>query len=149
MIRYTLRCAEGHDFDSWFQSAEAFEALEGKGLLSCAICGGGEVKKAMMAPRVAKGGTPQTTPAPAKPEAESLSAPRNPMEDALRKLRDHVEKNSTYVGGNFAREARAIHLGEAPDRLIHGEAKPQDAKALIEEGVPVAPLPFIPKNRST
>jgi hypothetical protein len=146
MIRYTLKCAEGHEFESWFQSAEAFEALETRGMLSCSHCGGSEVRKAMMAPRVASGGA---EPAPAADTPAKLSALASPMEEALQRLRRHVEENSTYVGGNFAREARAIHLGDAPDRLIHGEANPEEARALIEDGVPVAPLPFLPKNRST
>lgn len=144
MIRYTLKCADGHSFDSWFKSAEAFEALEGRGMLSCSVCGGGDVQKAMMAPRVAKSAPVAQDTAPPK-----LSEPATPMEEALKALRKHVEENSTYVGGNFASEARKIHLGEAPDRLIHGEAKPEEAKALIEDGIPVAPLPIIPKNRST
>jgi len=146
MIRYTLKCADGHSFNSWFKSADAFEALEGRGMLSCSVCGSGDVQKAMMAPRVA-------TSAPVS-EAETatapnLSQPDTPVEEALSALRKHVEENSTYVGGNFASEARKIHLGEAPERLIHGEAKPEEAKALIEDGIPVAPLPIIPKNRST
>lgn len=146
MIRYSLKCADGHAFDSWFQSAEAFEALETKGLVSCAVCGGTDVSKAMMAPGVAKGGdAPAATPSP----APTLTTPATPVEEALARLRAHVEAHSTYVGGNFVREARAIHLGEAPERMIHGEAKPEDAKALIEDGVPVAPLPIIPKDRST
>lgn len=144
MIRYTLRCADGHSFDSWFKSADAFEALEGRRMLSCSVCGGSEVQKAMMAPGVAKSAAQPGVKTPVK-----LSQPENPMEEALKALRKHVEENSTYVGGNFAREARKIHLGEAPDRLIHGEAKPEEAKALIEDGIPVSPLPIFPKNRST
>ena len=66
---------------------------------------------------------------------------------ALAQMRKHVEANSTYVGGNFAKEARAMHLGDAPERAIHGEAKPAEAKALIEDGVPVMPLPFMPKSK--
>ncbi|PIV76089.1 MAG: DUF1178 domain-containing protein [Rhodobacteraceae bacterium CG17_big_fil_post_rev_8_21_14_2_50_65_11] len=151
MIRYTLKCAEGHEFDSWFQSADAFEALETRGLVSCAVCGGSGVSKAMMAPGVAKRG--EATIAPPTPshalEKPSLTTPATPMEVALAKLRAHIEAHSTYVGGNFAREARAIHLGEAPERMIHGEAMPEEAKALIEDGVPIAPLPIIPKDRST
>ena len=144
MIRYTLKCADGHSFDSWFKSAEAFEALEGRGMLACSICGSDKVQKAMMAPRVSK-----SAPEPEAKTPPKLSQPENPMEEALSALRKHVEENSTYVGGNFASEARKIHLGESPDRLIHGEAKPEEAKALIEDGIPVAPLPIIPKNRST
>ncbi len=140
MIRYSLRCADGHAFESWFQSASAFDELSGRGLVSCAICGGSEVTKAMMAPRV-------TSKDEAK-VARPLSQPRHPAEEALRAMREHVEKNSTYVGGNFAREARAMHVGDAPEKIIHGEANPQEAKALIEDGVPILPLPVLPGGKA-
>ncbi len=140
MIRYSLKCAEGHSFDSWFQSAEAFESLTASGHLTCAICGGTEVEKAIMAPGVAK-----TEPAEA---SGPLSAPASPAEQAVRHMREYLEKNSTYVGGEFADEARKIHLGDAPDRLIHGEAKPEEARALIEDGVPIAPIPGLPKSKA-
>lgn len=147
MICYTLKCADGHSFDSWFKSAEAFEALDGRGMLSCSVCGGSDVKKAMMAPRVSKSAPMAEAKGGAEPP--KLSQPDTPMEQALTALRKHIEANSTYVGGNFAAEARRIHLGDALDRLIHGEAKPEEARALIEDGIPVAPLPIFPKNRST
>jgi len=165
MIRYALKCDQGHGFESWFQSSGAFEALDARGLVSCAVCGSTEVHKAIMAPRVvtdkdaapAKGPAPAATPAPqprAAPApgqaapAPSLSAPATPAEQALKAMRDHLEKSSTYVGGKFAEEARRIHLGDAPQRTIHGEANPEEARALIEDGIPVAPLPFVPKSRS-
>lgn len=146
MIRYTLKCTEGHSFDSWFKSADAFEALEARGLLSCAVCGSDEVQKAMMAPRVTT--QAPTGAAPSEETLPSLSGPVTKMDEALQAFRKHLDDNSTYVGGNFASEARRIHLGEAPERLIHGEAKPEEAKALIEDGIPVAPLPVVPKDRS-
>ncbi len=140
MIRYTLRCADGHAFESWFQSASAFDELSGRGLVSCAICGGSAVSKAMMAPRV--------TSKDAAKMARPLSQPRHPAEEALRAMREHLEKNSTYVGGNFAREARAMHVGDMPEKIIHGEANPQEAKALIEDGVPILPLPVLPGGKA-
>jgi hypothetical protein len=144
MIRYALKCAEGHSFESWFQSADAYEALAGKGLVSCAVCGGSRVTKALMAPRVsaAEEGPPRAVP------DRPLSAPAHPAEQMLRALREHLKKNSTYVGGRFAQEARAMHLGEADERAIHGEASPAEAKALIEEGVPIAPLPILPPDKT-
>jgi len=143
MIRYTLKCADGHSFDSWFKSAEAFEALVARDLLSCSVCGNDAVQKAMMAPQVTK------KPADPSPDARvSLSGPVTQMEAALSAFRKHLDDNSNYVGANFAKEARSIHLGEAPERLIHGEANPEEAEALIEDGIPVAPLPVLPKNRS-
>lgn len=145
MIRYTLKCSEQHSFDSWFKSADAFEALLRRGLLSCSVCGCDDVQKAMMAPQVKKK-TGDAAPDPGR--HVSLSGPANQMEAALAAFRKHLDENSTYVGSNFAQEARNIHLGEAPERLIHGEANPEEARALIEDGVPVAPLPVMPKARS-
>lgn len=145
MIRYALKCAEGHSFDSWFQSADAFDALAARGMVSCAVCGGVEVSKALMAPRVTGGDAPE---APAKPEARPLSTPAHPAEQMLRAMREHLARHSTYVGGRFAEEARAMHLGERAEQPIHGEAKPDEARALIEEGIPIAPLPFLPPDKA-
>lgn len=149
MIQYSLKCPEGHAFDSWFQSAAAFEKLSGAGLVSCAVCGRTEVEKAIMAPRVrpARNATTPGQDAPQPPDG-ALSRPANPAEQALADLRKKIEANSDYVGGNFAAEARAIHAGDAPERPIYGEAKPEEAKSLIEDGVPVAPLPFIPERKT-
>jgi hypothetical protein len=145
MIRYTMKCEEKHSFDSWFHSAAAFDKLNSAGLVACAICGSTDVKKAIMAPgvrparRAAKGQTekPADTPTPGP-----LSEPASPAEQAVREMRKKIEENSENVGREFAREARAIHDGEAPLRPIFGEAKPEEAKNLIEDGVPVAPLPW-------
>ena len=140
MIQFSLRCDRDHRFDSWFQSAAAFDKLKAAGMVGCAVCGSTEVDKALMAPRV------QTSheDAPARP----LSAPAHPAEQALRALREHVEKTSEYVGTAFATEARAIHSGDAPERPIWGEARGDEAKRLIEDGIPVAPLPFRPSRGS-
>ena len=141
MINYTLKCANEHRFDSWFQSADAFEKLKAAGMVSCAICGDSAVEKAMMAPRVRparSASEPQESEAPARP----LSTPASPAEQALAELKRQIEKNSDYVGNKFASEARAMHEGSAPERAIYGEARPEEAKALIEDGVPVTPLPF-------
>lgn len=138
MIRYALTCANRHDFESWFASAEAFDALAGAGHLSCPDCGSAEVKKALMAPGVStrKEGPPD------------LRAPATDRERALAELRRKVEENADYVGLNFATEARAIHEGDAPARSIWGEAALEDAKALLEDGVPVAPLPGLPRSKT-
>lgn len=150
MIQYSLKCEQDHSFDSWFQSASAFEKLQSAGLVSCAICGSGKVKKSIMAPRVTTSRTKASAPAVAEAPAPtpSLSEPASPAEQAIAEMRKQVEKNSTYVGNDFASEARAMHEGEAPERQIHGEAKPEDAKKLVEDGIPVVPLPFM-TNRKT
>lgn len=141
MIQFSLRCAEGHQFDSWFQSADAFDKLRAKGHLSCAVCGGSSVEKSVMAPRV------RTARDQVKPSGP-LSTPASPAEQALARLRAHVEANTEYVGLNFAAEARAMHDGDAPERPIYGEARPEEARKLLEDGVPVTPLPFRPGRKS-
>jgi hypothetical protein len=179
MIQYTLKCSNGHRFDSWFQSAAAFDTLQARGLITCTSCSSTEVEKAIMAPRVQSGrqseaakreaavreatesaaetsaNTSANTPTSATtdaPQALSLSAPRTEQEQALeRKLAEikrQVEENSEYVSDTFAQEARAMHVGDAPERAIHGEANLKEAKELIEDGVPVVPLPFSPKRKT-
>lgn len=145
MIRYALRCARGHEFDSWFQSAAAFDRLEAAGRLACATCGGHEVGKALMAPSV------QTDPA-ARPEPATgpavadrpLAAPGDEVERLLAAMRRHVEATSDYVGLDFVAEVRGMHDGVAPVRPVWGEARLDEARALIDDGIPVAPLPFRP-----
>jgi hypothetical protein len=144
MIRYTLTCKTGHGFDSWFQNAAAFEDLKAGGLLACPVCGDAGVEKALMAPAVVPKRSAQTTGA-GTPATQPLQAPsQSDLETAIAALRKHVEENSEYVGLNFAVEARRMHDGDAPARAIYGEARPDEARKLVEDGLPVAPLPFLP-----
>lgn len=139
MISYSLKCDNDHTFDSWFASADAFDKLSGADMVTCNICGSTKVQKAIMAPRVSTGKAAETTP---------LMAPDDHTARAIQEMRKKIEANSDYVGKNFAAEARKIHLGDAPERSIYGEAKPEEAKSLIEDGINVVPLPFMP-NRKT
>ena len=140
MIRYSLKCDQGHAFESWFASASAFDALKKAGHLTCAQCGSAQVEKALMAPSVSN--------ADGDTAARALAPVAGGPEEKLAALRRHVEENSDYVGTDFVNQARAMHLGDAPERAIWGEARFDEARALAEEGVPVAPLPFIPKART-
>ena len=142
MIRYSLKCEAGHGFDSWFKGDEAFSALKAAGQVACPVCGVTKVEKELMAPAVRP--ARKAAAAPARPD---LSAPGSDLEEKIAALRRQIEENSEYVGMNFAAEARAIHSGDAPERAIHGEAKPDEARAMIEEGLPVAPLPFLPARK--
>ena len=148
MIQFSLKCSEGHTFDSWFQSTDAFDKLSASGMVACVVCGSSDVTKAIMAPRVrpARSAAKKTEPR-TQPEPVSLSAPANSAEEALAEMRKQVEKNSDYVGMKFAEEARAMHNGDAPERSIYGEARLDEAKSLIDDGVPVAPLPFRPQRK--
>jgi hypothetical protein len=142
MIRYSLKCAADHSFDSWFQSATAFDALAASGHVTCPVCGSAEISKTLMAPAVSPARN-SATPSIDKP----LSTPANPQEEALAAMRAEVEANSDYVGKSFVTEARKMHEGTAPPRAIHGEARLDEAKKLVEDGVPVMPLPFLPPRK--
>ena len=140
MIRYALKCREGHVFESWFQSAQAFDALVKAGHVTCVECGSVDVSKALMAPRVMAKAELTTEPK-GEPEREGDA------DVAIAQMRKQVEENATYVGGNFAQKAREMHEGISPETSIYGEASLTEAKALIEDGVPVMPLPFKPKQK--
>lgn len=148
MIQFSLRCSNDHRFDSWFQSSDAYDKLERAGMVTCVICGVTSVSKAVMAPRVRPARDAAPVPVPAAPTVPAGAAPATPAAQALAALKNHIETHSDYVGQDFAREARAIHDGTAPDRAIYGEARTEDARRLIEDGVPIAPLPFIPRRKT-
>jgi len=131
MIRYNLKCAEAHEFEAWFRSSAAYDEQRAAGHVRCAVCGSAEVEKAVMAPSLASGAEP------------NLSAPASPAEAALREMRHQIETTSDYVGRDFAAEARRIHDGESDKRSIWGEASLGDAKALKDDGIPVAPIPWM------
>ncbi len=139
MIRYALRCDKAHEFESWFASAAGYDALRAAGHVACPACGSAHVEKALMAPQVATGEAA---------ERPRLDQPQSEAEVALAELRRQIEANSEYVGMNFAAEARAIHDGDAPARSIYGETRGDEARKLIEDGVPVAPLPFLPGRKA-
>lgn len=138
MIRFALKCDKDHRFESWFASGEAFDTLKSQGHVACAICGSDAVQKDIMAPRVSA----------ARAADQPLSTPASPAEQAVAELRKQVEKNADYVGKSFAKEAREIHDGSAPDRAIYGEANAKEARKLIEDGIPVLPLPFTPNRKA-
>ncbi len=140
MIRYSLTCNDGHSFDSWFQSAAGFDALRAAGQVTCISCGSTDVSKALMSPTVVS--DKAALPVPGAP----LRTPASAAEAAMAELRRKVEENADYVGMSFAAEARAIHNGDAPERSIWGETRPDEAMQLIADGIAVAPLPFMPKR---
>jgi hypothetical protein len=143
MIRYTLKCPAEHRFEAWFASSADFDRLRAAGHVTCVVCGGGGVEKTLMAPSVAV-----ARPEAAAPETETETAPlaRPPAARALAELRRRLLEKAEGVGRDFAREARRIHAGEAPDRPIWGEAQAEEARALLEDGIPVAPLPPDPSK---
>jgi len=156
MIRYNLRCEKGHAFESWFQSSTAYESQEKRKLVNCPACGSVKVERAIMAPQiVSKKGRDIAAPTPA-PVAEAAAPASTPLLMAqerelrakLKELRDHIVKNADNVGERFPNEARKMHYGDIEHRPIYGEASPDEARALIDEGVEVSPLPVLPEDRN-
>lgn len=165
MIVFDLECrAGGHRFEGWFASSDDFASQQARGLVTCPACGAPEVDKALSAPRLTRKGnqlpdtfTPPAAPAalpsvmpPSAPAGAVSAAPIPPEAAAMLKAVAAVQaemlKSSTWVGENFAEDARAMHYGEKDAAMIHGRASPEDVKSLIEEGVPVAPVlvPVVP-----
>ncbi|MCU0985308.1 MAG: DUF1178 family protein [Acetobacteraceae bacterium] len=146
MIHYALRCDRDHGFDGWFKDSATFEKMARRGLVDCPHCGSTKVERALMAPSIAKSAPePVAAPPPAPPVAAKAAAGPIPaqMVAALQRLRAEIEKNCDYVGPRFAEEARKIHEGEAEARGIYGEATPEEAKALKEEGIGFETIPWV------
>jgi hypothetical protein len=161
MIRYTLRCERDHAFESWFQNSSAYDTQVKRKLVACPVCGSDKVEKAIMAPQIVgkKGreraapeaasavSTEVTAPAPAS-STPLLMAQERELRAKLKELRDHIVKNADNVGERFPNEARKMHYGDIEHRPIYGEASPEEARALIDEGVEVSPLPVLPDDRN-
>jgi hypothetical protein len=154
MIRYALVCAKGHTFESWFQSSAAYDKQAKQKLVTCPACGTAKVEKEIMSPRLATSRKRAAAPVPAnEPTGEKTPvAMVSPQERELRKklkeLRDHLTRDADYVGPKFPEEARKMHYGETEHRSIYGEASPEEATKLHEEGVEFHPLPVLPDERN-
>ena len=164
MIRYALVCDHGHEFESWFRSSADHDQQVSRGLVTCPLCGSAKVAKALMAPAIGKAGkregAPPASPAPATPADKTpadkgdrapvvmVSDEERELRSKLRELRAHLLKNADYVGERFPDEARRMHYGEIEHRSIYGEASPDDATALIDEGIEFHPLPRLPDDRN-
>lgn len=155
MIHYQLRCGEGHGFDGWFRDSAAFDKQAASGLTTCPACGSADVKRALMAPALGKKGrkspvqvevaAPEPTPAPPAERLPVAGGLPDGMRAMLQKMRAEVEKRCDYVGSEFAAEARRIHAGERDKRGIYGEASPEEAEKLADDGIDVAQIPWVPR----
>jgi hypothetical protein len=138
MIVYELKCSAGHQFEGWFRDAATFDRQAAAGKVVCASCGDSQIEKAPMAPRVAKRrGAEQPETRPGLP-AEAVKL--------LAELRRKIESECDYVGERFVEEARRMHYGETEKRGIYGEASDAQAKELIDEGIEVKQIPWLPRS---
>jgi hypothetical protein len=165
MIKYSLVCEKQHEFESWFPNSSAYDKQVKRGLVTCPACVSAKVEKAIMAPRLARtdtesaamrmpavqeapGGEATAAPAETKTPVAMLSPHEREIRRKLKELREHLTANSDNVGQKFPEEARKMHYGDIEHRSIYGEASPDEAKALAEEGIPFHPLPVLPDERN-
>ncbi len=148
MISFTLRCRNGHRFESWFASGAACDGLLAGGRVTCIDCGTASVEKALMAPSVSTDRAPVVVAAAPEKAADKTDPGSMVSVRALAALRKHVEETADYVGKDFAAEVRAMDAGSVPERPVWGEVTGAEARALIDEGLPVAPLPFGPRAKA-
>jgi hypothetical protein len=170
MIHYALRCGNGHEFDGWFKSSAGFDAQAQSGLLDCPACASTDVTRALMAPRISAGasgageGRPAETTTNSQPDAAlpgkpapglavatpAASAPVIPdgMRAVLQRMRSDIEKHCEYVGPNFAQELRRMAGKDTARRPVYGEATPDEAAALADDGIDVARIPWVPRADS-
>jgi hypothetical protein len=141
LIRFSLICEHEHEFEAWFRSNDDFEIQKKRGFVDCPTCGSGKVQKALMAPAVSTGRKREKI-ALAMGEAQKEAMAQ------LKVLSQKMRENADYVGDKFAEEARKIHFGETDPRGIYGEATPEEAKGLIEDGVEFMPIPVFPDDRN-
>ena len=154
MIRYALICDNAHAFESWFSTSAGFEDQAKRGLVTCPVCNSAKVERAIMAPNVARtdlgpkapapAAAAPSAPAPAPAPVALISEKEKAFREMVTELHRHVRESAEHVGGRFAEEARKIHHGETEERPIYGEATPDDARMLHEEGVEFLPLPRLP-----
>jgi hypothetical protein len=163
MIRYSLICEHKHDFEIWFKNSADYDKQSKRGLVTCPACGSAKIEKAIMAPSLGRSSrkgasAPPPEAATPQPEAPAAAEPKAPVamispqerefRAKLKELREHLTKNAENVGGKFPEEARKMHYGEIEHRSIYGEASPQEAKDLLDEGVEFHPLPVLPDERN-
>jgi hypothetical protein len=161
MIRYALVCEKGHAFESWFADSAAYDKQVKRKLVTCPQCGSAKIEKAIMAPRLsgakkraAHVEAPAEAPAAAPEQAQEkapvamISPQEQEFRAKLKELREHLTKNADHVGAKFPEEARKMHYGETEHRSIYGEASPEEAQRLAEEGIEFHPLPILPDERN-
>ena len=142
MIRFSLHCDNAHEFDAWFRSNEDFDGQKKSGLLSCPVCHSTSIEKQLMAPAVS------TARKREQQVGLGLEAEQQKMLSALREVTKKVRKEAEYVGDRFAEEARRIHFKEVEERAIYGEASVKEVSSLVEDGIPVVPLPSLPEDEN-
>lgn len=150
MIRFALVCANGHEFESWFASNESYDFLIENKLVACPYCNGTDISKAVMAPAVTRAASapvkPQKPDGAPKQNVALLGEADRGLREMARELHQKIVAATVDVGAEFAREARRIDDGEAPERPIRGQTSPEDARALLEEGVAIMPMPLPPDD---
>ena len=160
MIKYALICEADHEFESWFPDSASYDKQAKRGLVTCPVCDSAKISKAIMAPNVARkdkdrvviaadnDDTPSVPAAPAPQNIALLDEQQQQLRGMIRELHEMFVANTDDVGENFPEEARKMHEGETPARSIRGKASFEEARELLEDGIPVLPIPDLPEERN-
>ena len=160
MIKYALICEADHEFESWFPDSDSYDKQVKRGLVTCPVCDSAKISKAIMAPNVARkdkdrvviaadnDDTPSVPAAPAPQNIALLDEQQQQLRGMIRELHEKIVANTDDVGENFPEEARKMHEGETPARSIRGKASFEEARELLEDGIPVLPIPDLPEERN-
>jgi hypothetical protein len=159
MIKYALICEADHEFESWFPDSASYDKQVKRGLVTCPVCDSAKISKAIMAPNVARkdkdrvvtadnDDTPSVPAAPAPQNIALLDEQQQQLRGMIRELHEKIVTNTDDVGENFPEEARKMHEGETPARSIRGKASFEEARELLEDGIPVLPIPDLPEERN-
>jgi hypothetical protein len=159
MIKYALICEADHEFESWFPDSASYDKQVKRGLVTCPVCDSAKISKAIMAPNVARkdkdrviaadnDDTPSVPATPAPQNIALLDEQQQQLRGMIRELHEKIVANTDDVGENFPEEARKMHEGETPARSIRGKASFEEARELLEDGIPVLPIPDLPEERN-
>ena len=141
MIRFSLICDHDHEFEAWFRNNDDFDTQQKRGFVECPQCGSSKVEKALMAPAVSTGRKREKI-------ALAMGEQQRKVLAQLKEMSEKIRENADYVGDRFADEARRIHFGEVEARGIYGEATPEEARELVDDGVEFMPIPVFPEDRN-
>ena len=139
MIKYNLKCHQGHEFESWFSNSEEFEKLNNRKLLECIFCSSKKITKSIMSPMISSSKNKDR-------QFDILDKDLKDRKDKFLKLRKYVEKNFEYVGKDFSKKVREVYYDKKNNKAIYGTTTFEEREELAEEGIDLLSIPWINKD---
>jgi len=139
MIKYNLKCSNGHEFKSWFSDSNEFDKLNKKRLLECIYCSSKKIKKSIMAPMVSG--------VKSKEDNTSLINKKlSSKKKELLQIRNYIEKNFEFVGDKFSKKVREVYYDKKTKKTIYGTTTKEEREELAEEGIDLLSIPWVSKD---